>query len=165
MDARSTSSGWCAWPATGRCGSWRWRACVKTWSHGWPEGISRRPPRRPDLGQGGGGPAKAAAPGGRETGGPAQAGPFRWGQGPDGTAGPGSGLAWRKVGRGLRGAGAGREWAATWFARGNEDAPAVGPGRRVSGAEGGTRTHTVLRPADFESAASTIPPLRRGRAV
>src|SRR5690606_38910452 len=45
--------------------------------------------------RGGGGPAKAAAPGGRETGGPAQAGPFRWGQGPDGTAGPGSGLAWR----------------------------------------------------------------------
>ena len=32
---------------------------------------------------------------------------------------------------------------------------------RVSGAEGGIRTHTPLRAADFESAASTIPPLRR----
>lgn len=35
----------------------------------------------------------------------------------------------------------------------------------LSGAEGGTRTHTLLRAADFESAASTVPPLRRGREV
>ena len=33
------------------------------------------------------------------------------------------------------------------------------------GAGGGTRTHTLLRAADFESAASTVPPLRRGREV
>ncbi len=31
----------------------------------------------------------------------------------------------------------------------------------MRGAEGGIRTHTPLRAADFESAASTIPPLRR----
>src|ERR1700687_2432492 len=30
-----------------------------------------------------------------------------------------------------------------------------------SGAGGGSRTHTALRPTDFESAASAIPPLRR----
>ena len=35
----------------------------------------------------------------------------------------------------------------------------------LPGAEGGTRTHTLLRAADFESAASTVPPLRRGRGV
>jgi hypothetical protein len=29
-------------------------------------------------------------------------------------------------------------------------------------AEGGTRTHTPLQEADFKSAASTIPPPRRG---
>ena len=39
-----------------------------------------------------------------------------------------------------------------------------GPGSD-RGAGGGTRTHTLLRAADFESAASTIPPLRRGREV
>ena len=32
---------------------------------------------------------------------------------------------------------------------------------QAHGAEGGIRTHTPLRAADFESAASTIPPLRR----
>src|ERR1700726_2546450 len=31
---------------------------------------------------------------------------------------------------------------------------------RQSGAGGGSRTHTALRPTDFESAASAIPPLR-----
>ena len=31
-----------------------------------------------------------------------------------------------------------------------------------SGAEGGIRTHTPLREADFKSAASTIPPPRHG---
>ena len=31
---------------------------------------------------------------------------------------------------------------------------------RVNGAEGGTRTHTVSLPPDFESGASAIPPLR-----
>src|SRR5690606_31968170 len=41
--------------------------------------------------------------------------------------------------------------------------------KRIAGAEGGTRTHTLLRAADFESAASTdsatsagIPRLARG---
>src|ERR1700690_1647861 len=33
--------------------------------------------------------------------------------------------------------------------------------QRVIGAGGGSRTHTALRPTDFESAASAIPPLRR----
>src|SRR5882757_9915382 len=32
--------------------------------------------------------------------------------------------------------------------------------RRKNGAGGGSRTHTALRPTDFESAASAIPPLR-----
>src|SRR5579862_9038526 len=32
---------------------------------------------------------------------------------------------------------------------------------RKAGAGGGSRTHTALRPTDFESAASAIPPLRR----
>ena len=31
----------------------------------------------------------------------------------------------------------------------------------IYGADGGTRTHTLLRAADFESAASAIPPHRR----
>ena len=33
------------------------------------------------------------------------------------------------------------------------------------GTGGGSRTHTALRPADFESAASAIPPLRHGRFI
>src|ERR1700676_285127 len=33
---------------------------------------------------------------------------------------------------------------------------------RKDGAGGGSRTHTALRPTDFESAASAIPPLRHG---
>ena len=33
--------------------------------------------------------------------------------------------------------------------------------RSNDGAGGGSRTHTALRPTDFESAASAIPPLRR----
>ena len=32
--------------------------------------------------------------------------------------------------------------------------------RRMSGAEGGSRTHTGVTPMDFESIASAIPPLR-----
>ena len=32
----------------------------------------------------------------------------------------------------------------------------------VIGADGGTRTHTMLPPGDFESPASTIPPHRHG---
>ena len=41
--------------------------------------------------------------------------------------------------------------------------PEIQGNRRLgtSGAGGGSRTHTALRPADFESAASAIPPLRR----
>ena len=34
-----------------------------------------------------------------------------------------------------------------------------------SGAGGGSRTHTALRPTDFESAASAIPPLRRANIL
>src|SRR6185312_12092463 len=33
---------------------------------------------------------------------------------------------------------------------------------KTDGAGGGSRTHTALRPTDFESAASAIPPLRHG---
>ena len=36
-----------------------------------------------------------------------------------------------------------------------------GKDRSNDGAGGGSRTHTALRPTDFESAASAIPPLRR----
>ena len=35
----------------------------------------------------------------------------------------------------------------------------------ASGTEGGTRTPTLLRAVDFESTASTIPPLRHGRGL
>ena len=41
--------------------------------------------------------------------------------------------------------------------------PAIARGLSVaSGTEGGTRTPTLLRAVDFESTASTIPPLRHG---
>src|SRR5690606_10608107 len=63
---------------------------------------------------------------------------------------------------GAGGAIAGLRWPAAQFLRGQDRGTADA---LLTGTGGGTRTPTLLRAADFESAASTIPPLRRGTRI